>query len=131
MSVGREVRCQIAESRSGGACEDDPEPERPNRLALHPEAERSADGAMLCGLLEMKTAARKLRLIGKPVPTWIPKMIDSGTPSTTEPTTMPIAPPTRLAEARLHHLVGDEEDGHTDQADEASWHVEPAGEQAG
>ncbi len=32
-------------------------------------------------------------LIGKPVATWMPKMIDSGTPSTTEPTTMPIDPP--------------------------------------
>ena len=32
-------------------------------------------------------------LIVTPVPIWIPKMADSGTPSTTEPTTMPIAPP--------------------------------------
>jgi hypothetical protein len=36
-----------------------------------------------------------------PVPTWIPKMIDSGTPSTTEPTTMPIAPPTPAWPKRL------------------------------
>jgi hypothetical protein len=30
----------------------------PTRLALQPAAERPADGAMLCGMFEMKTAAR-------------------------------------------------------------------------
>src|SRR5688572_7202930 len=56
---------------------------------------------MLCGMLEMKTAARKLALIGNAVPTWIPKISDSGTPSTTEPTTMPIAPPTPASPKRF------------------------------
>ena len=32
-------------------------------------------------------------LIGTPVATWMPRITDSGTPSTTEPTTIPIAPP--------------------------------------
>ncbi len=60
---------------------------------------------MLCGMLEMKTAAKKLRLIGKAVPIWIPKMIDSGTPSTTEPTTMPIAPPTPAWPKRVSTIL--------------------------
>jgi hypothetical protein len=38
-------------------------------------------------------SSEELGLIGKPVATWMPTMIDSGTPSTTEPTTIPIEPP--------------------------------------
>ncbi len=56
---------------------------------------------MLWGMFETKTAAKKLRLIENPAPTWIPKMTDSGTPSTTDPTTIPIAPPTPPAPKRL------------------------------
>jgi hypothetical protein len=48
---------------------------------------------MAWGTLETSTAAKKLALSGSPVDSWIPKMIDSGTPSTTDPTTIPIAPP--------------------------------------
>ena len=65
----------------------------PSRRGLQPDAARSADGAIAWGTFETNTAARKLALIGKPVAIWMPKMIDSGTPSTTEPTTMPIDPP--------------------------------------
>jgi hypothetical protein len=35
---------------------------------------------------------RKLALTGSPLASWIQKMTDSGTPSTTDPTTMPMAP---------------------------------------
>ena len=58
----------------------------------------------------------KLRLIGKAVPTWIPKMTELGHP--VDDRAHDDAHRTsysRRAEARIHNLVGDEEDGDTDQ----------------
>ena len=54
---------------------------------------RSADGARAWGMLETKTAAKNAMLIGIPAASWMPKINDSGTPSTTEPSTIPSGPP--------------------------------------
>ena len=102
LSVGCEVRGRMAEGRGDGAGKDDQNQRVPTRLGPHPKTERSADGAMLCGMLEMKTAAKKLTLIGKAVPIWIPKMIDSGTRRRRSRRRCPSPAHPRLAEARLH-----------------------------
>jgi hypothetical protein len=87
-----------------------------SRLTFQPDVLRSADGASACGTFETMTAARKATLIARPVASWIPKMIDSGTPSTTAPRTIPRAPP--APEALLDDPVGDDEDGRPDQEPE-------------
>src|SRR5688500_16160146 len=46
---------------------------RPVRPRLQPALARSADGAIACGTLETRTAARKLALTGVPAAIWIPK----------------------------------------------------------
>jgi hypothetical protein len=96
LSLGRQVRGQIAERRCDAAGEDDPEPERS-------DASRApARGREVCGRRDAlrdvgdEDSGQEAQADRKPVPTWIPKMTDSGTPSTTEPTTMPIAPPLPL-----------------------------------
>ena len=48
-------------------------------------------------MLEMMTAPRNPRLTGTPAATPMPKISDSGTPSTTDPMTIPSAPPTPAA----------------------------------
>jgi hypothetical protein len=71
---------------------------------------------MLCGMLEMNTAARKLRLIGKPVPTLDPENDRFGHPvDDRADDDAHRTAHSRLAEAALHHPVGGEEDGHADQ----------------
>jgi hypothetical protein len=54
-----------------------------------------------------------------PAASWIPKIIDSGTPSTTEPTMMPIDTDALVAEATVHDPVADEEDRDTDHHPQA------------
>ena len=80
---------------------------------------------MACGMFDTKTAVRKLGLTVRPAPIWMPKMIDSGTPSTTEPTTIPIdAPAPSVAEPLLDHRVANEEDG--DAEERPQGHLRPA-----
>ena len=98
---GHEVGGQLAKSRRDAAGEHDPEPEPPERAARSTRTPRGRRTARsLWGMLETKHGGEEARPTGKPVPTWMPKMIDSGTPSTTEPTTMPIAPPAPAAPKR-------------------------------
>ena len=85
------------ESGRQAAGDHDQQPEPPETPHAQPAAARSADGAMASGTFDTNTAARKLALTGRPVASWTPKMSDSGTPSTTEPTTMPIAAPVALS----------------------------------
>ena len=55
------------------------------KLAWYADARRAAEGANAWGMFEMKTARRNATLIGCPDAMVMPKMIDSGTPSTTDP----------------------------------------------
>ena len=71
---------------------------------------------MLCGMLEMKTAAMKLRLIGKRCSDLNPEndrlghAVDDRADDDAHR-----APYARLAEARLHSLVCEQKHGHADQ----------------
>lgn len=71
----------------------------------HPVAASDEEGARAWGTFETHTAATKAMLMGSPVVTAIPKMSDSGTPSTMAPTTIPrglsgSSPPKRASTAR-------------------------------
>jgi len=60
--------------------------------ARQPEVARSAEGASAWGTFDTNTAMRNDVLIDCPDATWMPKIKDSGIPSTTAPTTIPSAP---------------------------------------
>ena len=67
-------------------------------------------------MFETNTAARKLALIGKPVPIWMPKMIDSGTPfDDRADNDAHGGTGSRGTEALLDQAVADQEHGDTDQ----------------
>ena len=57
----------------------------PSFAGDHPPSTNAADGASACGMFDIQTAAMNEVLNVSPAPNWMPKIRDSGTPSTTGP----------------------------------------------